>query len=209
MGLREIVDKIYTKFDVRNKARDYLLAEFRKVLKATREAIAASHRDEFDIAGTKLDHARALLAAAHAELVKAPGLPVSGLVHNAEGEVVEATLLLAFRKEKESVGPEEIGVGEIGYLLGLGDFVGELRRVTIDALTKDNLALAEVAFSRMEEVYSILLIFDFPNALTPGLRAKTDVARRLVERTRADISSEIQRRRLLEGIHELQKSLKD
>jgi translin len=209
MGLREIIDKIYAKFDERNKARDYLLAEFRKVLKATREAIAASHRDELDAAGAKLDNAKAILAAAHTELAKVPGLPVTGLVHNAEGEVVEATLLLAFRKKESFVGPEEIGVGGIGYLLGLGDFVGELRRVTIDALTKDNLSLAKNAFSRMEEIYSILLTFDFPNALTPGLRAKTDVARRLVERTRADISSEIQRRRLLEGINQLQNSLKN
>lgn len=209
MGLREIVDKIYVKFDARNKTRDTLLAEFRKVLKATREAIAASHRDDLDIAVTKLNNAKAILAAAHSELAKVPGLPVRGLVNNAEGEVVEASLLLAFRKEEAFVGPEEIGVGGIGYLLGLGDFVGELRRVTIDALTKDNLALAKKAFSQMEEVYSILLTFDFPNALTPGLRAKTDVARRLVERTRADISSEIQRRRLLEGIHKLQKSLKN
>ncbi len=209
MGPRDIVDKIYVKFDARNKTRDTLLAEFRKVLKATREAIAASHRDELDVAVTKLDNAKSILAAAHAELAKVPGLPVRGLVNNAEGEVAEASLLLAFRKEEAFVGPEEIGVGGIGYLLGLGDFVGELRRVTIDALTKDNLALAKKAFSQMEEVYSILLTFDFPNALTPGLRAKTDVARRLVERTRADISSEIQRRRLLAGIHKLQKSLKN
>ncbi|MFX1473860.1 MAG: hypothetical protein ACFFCO_00045 [Promethearchaeota archaeon] len=209
MGLREIVEKIYASFDARNKTRDYLLGEFRKVLKATREAIAASHRDELDAAGTMLNDAKSILAAAQTELAKVPGLPVTGLVQNAEGEVVEATLILAFRKEEAFVGPEDLGVGEVGYLLGLGDFVGELRRVTIDALTKDNLALAKRAFSQMEEVYSILLTFDFPNALTPGLRAKTDVARRLVERTRADISSEIQRSRLLAGIHKLHKSLKN
>ncbi len=209
MGLREIVDKIYGKYDVRNTARDYLMAEFRKVLKATRESIAAIHRDELDKAEIKLDDAKALLAAAHKEQAKTPNLPISGLVQNAEGEVVEATMLLAFRKEEAFVGPEEIGVGEIGYLLGLGDFIGELRRVTIDALTKDNLTLAKKAFSQMEGIYTLLLAFDFPNALTPGLRSKTDTARRLVERTRADISSEIQRRRLLEGIQELRKSLKD
>jgi translin len=207
MGLREIIDKIYAKFDAKNTVRDYLLAEFRKVLKATRESIAAIHRDELDKAETKLSNAKALLVAAHKELAKIPGLPITGLVQNAEGEVVEAALLLAFRKEESFVGPEEIGVGEIGYLLGLGDLVGELRRATIDALTKNNLRLAKKAFSQMEEIYSMLLAFDFPNALTPGVRAKTDVARRLVERTRADISSEIQRRRLLEGISELQKSL--
>jgi translin len=209
MGLREIVEKIYARFSARNKTRDYLLGEFRKVLKATREAIAASHRDELDAAENKLNNAKSILAAAQAELANIPDLPVTGLVHNAEGEVVEAALILAFRKEEAFVGPEVIGVGEVGYLLGLGDFVGELRRVTIDALTKDNLALAKRAFSQMEEVYSILLTFDFPNALTPGLRAKTDVARRLVERTRADISSEIQRSRLLAGVQKLQKSLKN
>ena len=209
MELREIVDKIYAKYYARNKTRDYLLTEFRKVLKVTRESIAAIHRDELDKAEIRLNEAKTLLDAANKELAKTPGLPITGLVQNAEGEVVEAALLLGFRKDEAYIGPEELGVGEIGYLLGLGDLIGELRRVTIDSLTKDNLALAKKAFSHMEEIYSLLLTFDFPNALTPGVRAKTDTARRLVERTRADISSEIQRRRLLEGIEKLQKSLKD
>jgi len=208
MSLREIAEKIYAKLDAQSKMRDHLMEEVRKVLNLTREAIAAIHRNEAKNAEQAVKRAKDTLSVIHTELAKMPALPVMGLIHNAEGEVTEATLLLAFWKEKRLPGPEQIGVSEIGYLLGLGDLVGELRRITIDSLKEDNLNLAERAFILMEEIYSALLLFDFPRALTPGIRQKTDIARGLVERTRADISTEVQRRRLIASIRDLQKLLK-
>ena len=208
MNLKKIVDKVYATFSEWNKVRDHLMGEMRKVLKKTREAISAIHRNELDKAETSLEDAKTVLVKAKTDFSKLPLLPVVGLVHNAEGEVSEGVLLLAFRRGNVLPGPKKIGVSEMGYLLGLGDLVGELRRVTIDALRNNDFDLASRAFDCMEEIYNTLLIFDFPRALMPGIRQKTDVARRLVERTRADISTEIQRRRLLTGITELQKTLK-
>ncbi len=59
----------------------------------------------------------------------------------------------------------------------------------------------------MEQVYATLITFDFPRGLTPGIRRKTDVARGIIERTRADLSTAIENRRLLAGITKLQNSL--
>lgn len=207
MNLKKITDKIYSKLDAQNKSRDHLLGEMRKVLKATREAISAIHCNILGKAETSINKAKSILAAARSEINELSMLPVVGLVQNAEGEVAEAVLLLAFRRVESLPSPEKIGVSDLAYLHGLGDLVGELRRTTIEALKNDDLELATRAFEQMEEVYSILLTFDFPSGLTPGIRKKTDVARQLIERTRADISADIQRRRLIKSMKELKETL--
>jgi translin len=208
MSLKEIAGQIYTNLEAQNALRDRLNEDVHKMLRETREAISAVHRGELIAAAASLTKAKALLKALHDKLSRAPSKSLGSFAQSAEGEVAEAALLLAFREGKRLPSPNKIGVGDMGYLLGLGDLVGELRRVAVDALKDDNSELAARAFDCMEETYSILLTFDFPRSLIPGIRQKTDVARGLVERTRADISTDIQRRRLLTGIAQLQKSLK-
>ncbi|MFW9986807.1 MAG: hypothetical protein ACFFDJ_09605 [Candidatus Odinarchaeota archaeon] len=209
MGLKEIGDDIYAKLSVQNKARDLLIDEMHNVLKVTREAISAVHQGELKKAKKSIKNAQSMLKVAQTHLEKLSQLPVIGLVHDAEGEVAEAALFLAFSLNQNLPGPVEIGLSEVGYLQGLGDLVGELRRYAIDSLTDDNLEEAKRAFERMEQIYATLLTFDFPRGLTPGLRRKTDIARGLIERTRADLSTAIENRRLLAGITSFQKTLKE
>ncbi len=209
MGLKEIGDDIYAKLSVQNKARDLLIDEMHKVLKVTREAISAVHQGELKKAKKSITNAQSMMKAAQTHLEKLSQLPVIGLVHDAEGEVAEAALFLAFNIKQNLPGPEEIGVSEVGYLQGLGDLVGELRRYAIDSLIDDNLKEAKRAFEEMEQIYATLLTFDFPRGLTPGVRRKTDIARGLIERTRADLSTAIENRRLLAGINSFQKKLKE
>ncbi|MHA2314614.1 MAG: hypothetical protein ACXACF_04945 [Candidatus Hermodarchaeia archaeon] len=209
MNLEGIGKDIYSKLAIQNKARDLLINEMHEVLKVTREAISAIHRNEIKKAEKSIENAQTKMKGAQIHLEKLSQLPVIGLVHDAEGEVAEAALFLAFRQQHTLPPPEEIGVTEVGYLQGLGDLVGELRRYAIDSLTNDNLEEAKRAFTEMEQIYATLITFDFPRGLTKGLRRKTDVARGLIERTRADLSSAIENRRLLTGISSLQKTLGD
>jgi translin len=209
LNLEGIGKDIYSKLAIQNKARDLLINEMHEVLKVTREAISAIHRNEIKKAEKSIENAQTKMKGAQIHLEKLSQLPVIGLVHDAEGEVAEAALFLAFRQQHTLPPPEEIGVTEVGYLQGLGDLVGELRRYAIDSLTNDNLEEAKRAFTEMEQIYATLITFDFPRGLTKGLRRKTDVARGLIERTRADLSSAIENRRLLTGISSLQKTLGD
>ncbi|MDO8124318.1 MAG: hypothetical protein Q6364_08075 [Candidatus Hermodarchaeota archaeon] len=209
MNLEGIGKNIYAKLAKQNEARDLLINEMHEVLKVTREAISAIHRNELKKAEKSIENAQTKMKGAQIHLEKLSQLPVIGLVHDAEGEVAEAALFLAFRQQQTLPRPEEIGVTEVGYLHGLGDLVGELRRYALDSLTNDNLEEAKRAFSVMELIYATLLNFDFPRGLTKGVRRKTDVARGLIERTRADLSSAIENRRLLTGISSLQKTLGD
>ena len=153
--------------------------------------------------------AQSMIKGAQTHLKKLSLIPVLNLVHDAEGELAEAALLLAFRNKEVLPSPEKIGVKEIGYLQGLGDFVGELRRYSIDSLTNDDISEVKRAFLQMEQVYAVLKTFDFPRGLTPGVRKKTDIARGIIERTRADLSTAIENRRLLAGIASLRGHLGD
>ncbi|MFX0169263.1 MAG: hypothetical protein ACFE89_07915 [Candidatus Hodarchaeota archaeon] len=207
MALEEITQAIYSKLAIQNEARDFLINEMHQILKVTREAISAIHRNELTKAGESIRNVQSMLKGAQTHLKKLGQIPVINLIHDAEGEVAEAVFLLAFRQKKPLPSPEKIGVKEIGYLQGLGDFVGELRRHSLDSLTNDNLEEAKRAFTQMEEVYATLKTFDFPRGLTQGVRKKTDIARGIIEKTRADLSSAIENRRLLAGIASLRKAL--
>jgi translin len=48
----------------------------------------------------------------------------------------------------------------------------------------------------MDEVYGILVTFDYPDAMTGGLRRTTDNTRGILERTRGDLSLAIRQRDL-------------
>jgi translin len=52
----------------------------------------------------------------------------------------------------------------------------------------------------MDEVYSLLVTIDFPDAMTGGLRRTTDALRGVLERTRGDLTTSLLQTRLLEGI---------
>ena len=48
----------------------------------------------------------------------------------------------------------------------------------------------------MDEVYGILVTFDYPDAMTGGLRRTTDNTRGILERTRGDLSLAMRQRDL-------------
>jgi translin len=50
----------------------------------------------------------------------------------------------------------------------------------------------------MDDIYSSLIIMDYPDAVTNGLRRQTDLVRGIVERTRGDLTISL-REQQLEG----------
>ena len=58
----------------------------------------------------------------------------------------------------------------------------------------------EQALNTMEDIYSLLVTVDFPDAITNGLRRTTDMVRGVLERTRGDVTFAIQQRQLTEAL---------
>ncbi len=101
-------------------------------------------------------------------------------------EGVEATLLGAVVDGAPLPGPAELGVDPEPYLLGLGDLVGEIRRLALEQLGRGDLDGAERHLRLMEALAAALLRFDTTRAIVQ-LKPKQDLARALLERTRGDV----------------------
>jgi len=93
----------------------------------------------------------------------------------------------AILKNRALPGPDEVGVTAAAYVLGLGDSIGELRRLALDRLRVGDVEEATRMVDAMEELYHALLRFDYPDAIV-AVRHKQDVARSLLERTRGELA---------------------
>lgn len=111
----------------------------------------------------------------------------AGLAHDALQEGVEATLLLALHERRPLPSPAQLGVDPEEYLAGLGDTVGEVRRLILADLADGRLAEAQATLGTMEQLYQLLLRFETTRAIVP-LKPKQDTARALLERTRGEVT---------------------
>jgi translin len=72
----------------------------------------------------------------------------------------------------------------------------ELRRYILDSLRRDDDSHSEELMQQRDDVYNIMLVTDFPDALTGSLRRTTDQLRTVLERTRGDLTMTMRQRRL-------------
>ena len=54
----------------------------------------------------------------------------------------------------------------------------------------------------MDEIYTVLVTMDYPDAVTRGLRRSTDMVRGILERTRGDLTIALRQRRLEQRLAE-------
>ncbi|MCI4328227.1 MAG: hypothetical protein L3J86_01465 [Thermoplasmata archaeon] len=135
---------------------------------------------------SELDRVRRELARLSAALpTEYPG--DEGIAEDALQEGVEAMLLAAATDGKPFPTHEELGVAPEPYLLGLGDVVGEIRRLTLADLTRGDVNGASRRLELMESVYHTLLGFETARAIV-SLKPKQDTARALLERTRGEVT---------------------
>ena len=92
--------------------------------------------------------------------------------------------------------PGPLKVEYSAYLNGLGEAVGELRRYLLDRLREGDVAASEACLEAMDEIFGLLVTFDYPDAMTGGLRRTTDAVRGILERTRGDLTVAVVQKRL-------------
>jgi translin len=56
----------------------------------------------------------------------------------------------------------------------------------------------------MDRIYDVLSTFDFPNAITGGLRRRVDQLRGVLERTRGDLTNSLRQERLIEALRDVE-----
>ncbi len=172
-----IGEKIRKNFEAKNAARDAALASSRELIRHCSLSIRATHRAELTEATQLLARAREIAAQMKAHVAAYPDLYFTGYVQDALKELAEAHLVHAAITNAPLPDPDALGVDYAAYLNGLGEAAGELRRYALDIIRHDNSARVEKVLEAMDDIYSLLVTVDFPDAITGGLRRTTDMVR--------------------------------
>ncbi|NIR14143.1 MAG: translin family protein [Desulfobacterales bacterium] len=183
--------------------------DMRKATRLSKQAILLAHQERNDDAKELLDEAYELLSKLDQVSQEHPDLIHRGIVHSAFQEYTEAHTFLSLIEEDRFINPEELEVPFISYILGLADVVGEFRRRALDALRKRSLETAEECLQIMENIYTQLTGMEEGYHLASGLRRKCDIARRIIESTRGDVTIEARRSSLERSIKKLERSIRD
>lgn len=194
--LRAVADSARQSLADTDRARERALRLSREMIRHCADSIRAIHRGEFEATRGLMSSAAALVEESGALLNEHPEVYYTGYMQDALKEYVEANAVLAFIQDRPLPSPEELGVGAAPYLGGLADTVGELRRYILDRLRRDDFSRCEDTLAVMDEIYTILVTMDFPDAVTRGLRRSTDMVRGILERTRGDLTVALRQRRL-------------
>jgi len=187
-GLDQIEEKIRQNFVAKNSARDAALAKSREVIRHCSLSIRASHRAEYAEAAKILETVRSVADAMKADVAPYPDLHYTGYVQDALKEVTEAHIVHALLTDQPIPDPDALGIDYAAYLNGLGEAATEMRRYILDIIRHENLDRSETMLQAMDDIYSMLVTMDFPDALTGGLRRQTDIVRGVLEKTRGDLT---------------------
>jgi len=207
LNLDEITERIRQTFDARTAARDQALAQARSLTRFCSNAIRAVHRQETAIADENLNEARSLVEAIQTGLAQYPDLYHAGYTQDALKEYAEARIVYALILGNGLPAPEDLGLEYATYLKGLAESAGELRRRCLDILRHGYSDEAERLLSHMDDIYSVLVTMDYPDAITGGLRRLTDIVRSINERTRGDMTLSLRQEHLEESLRRLQDKL--
>jgi translin len=198
--INEIGERVLSRLEATNGARERALAETRQIVRMSANAIRAVHRDDFDEAARLVGQAREMKDSLVAELREHPNIYWSGYVQDAQKEYAEANIVLGIISGRGVPSPEDLSVENAVYLNGLGEAAGELRRYVLDALRRWQPERAETLLAAMDDIYGLLVTVDYPDAITGGLRRTTDMVRGVLERTRGDLTVALQNRSLLDAL---------
>ncbi len=200
-------DNIRQQFDTQTAARDKALTQARSLTRHCALAIRAVHRDDLDVMNKHLGEAATLANTLKNDLADHPDLFFTGYTQDALKEFVEAKVTCALIKNKPLVMPDELDVPHATYLKGLAEVIGELRRRTLDELRSGYSEETERLLGYMDDIYSVLVTMDYPDAITHGLRRQTDISRSIIERTRGDVTFSLRSEHLESTISRLSDQL--
>ena len=205
--LEAIADEIRSSFEEVNSARDQAYQRSRQLTRMCARTIRAIHREEWELAHELMAEARAAAEAMVAGVEQYPVLYYAGYTQDALKEYVEANLTYALVRDEPLPGPEALHVEDNTWLNGLAEAATELRRRILDIIRHGHDEEVERLLDKMDEIYSILVTFDFSDSITGGLRRRTDVVRSVLERTRGDVTTSLRQTELEEALEAVARRL--
>lgn len=205
--LEPIADNIRQTFEEVNTARDLAYQRSRQLTRVCARSIRAIHREEWDLAHELMGEARTAAEEMVAGVDNFPALYYAGYTQDALKEYVEANLTYALVRDRPLPTPEELNVEDNTWLNGLAEAATELRRRILDIIRREHAGEVEQLLDKMDEIYSVLVTFDYSDSITGGLRRRTDILRSVLERTRGDVTTSLRQAALEEALETLEQKL--
>lgn len=184
--------------------RERILKTSRDCISLCSKAIVHLHTGKSGEAQREIKEAEKVLKGLRKE---AGASTLSRYLASPEAEFVEASCFEAIVLGKPVPGAKELDVSGEGYLMGLLDTVGEVKRLLLDAIMRSEIEKARRYFELMEGLYSVLSPFAVFDNVVNGLRRKIDVGRILTEDVRGIMAEEARRSNLAASMDDLQSSL--
>lgn len=194
--LDRIGDSIVAYFEIKNQVRENALSTSRQLTRQCANTIRAIHRVEWDEAKQLLAESRATAESMQQLLANHPDLYHTGYAQDALKEYVEAQLMYAFVRGEAIPTPETLNIIPSTYINGMAEAATELRRHILDLIRHSKMEEAERLLDVMDWVYTILITMDFSDAITGGLRRRTDIVRSVAQNTRADVTMSLRQQSL-------------
>jgi len=205
LSLRTLLKEIRKELKEKEKVREEAQEGMRKATSLSKQTILLIHQKRFNEAKKLIEKAKEIILRLNTASTKYPEIIHSGLFNAALQEYSEANIFLKLIEESKFITPEEVNVPSIDYVLGLVDVIGEYRRLALDALREGDVEKGEKCLQIMDGIYTELMGMDEAYMLVPGLRRKCDIARRIIEATRGDITQEARRNSLERHLKEFEK----
>jgi len=200
--LKDVEKELMQKDSVRETAQQNM----RKATSLSKQSILLMHQKKYKKARKTIENAKEIISKLQDSEKENPDIIHSGMFSAALQEYAEANIFAALIQEARFITPEEIIVPSVDYVLGLADVIGEYRRLVLDTLREGNVEKGETCLQTMDEIYIELMAMDEAYMLVPGLRRKCDVARRIIETTRGDITQEVRRKSLENYLKQFEKT---
>jgi translin len=189
--LRAAVDPIRAELESTHQARERALPACRRAIRAAGSSIRAVHRLEADRARQLADESEAAIREAQDALVGFPQIAFAGFLHDAEKEYAEARMTAILISGGPIPSADDLAVSPTSWVKGLAEAASELRRHLLDRLRAGELDRGEQLLGVMDDVYDALVVIDYPDAITGGLRRTLDALRAVLERTRGDVTTTV------------------
>jgi translin len=190
--LKEVKEELTRKDSVRENAQQNM----RKATSLSKQSILLMHQKKYEKARKSIENAKEIISTLQGSAKDYPNIIYSGMFSAALQEYAEANIFQGLIQNARFVTPAEVNVPAVDYVLGLADVIGEYRRLVLDVLREGDAEKAEECLKTMDEIYIELMAMDEAYMFVPGLRRKCDVARRIIETTRGDVTQEVRRKSL-------------
>jgi translin len=203
-GVEESLKEIEASMQEVLARRENILKTSRDCISYCSKAIVHIHTGKHDEAHREIREAEKILKGIRKEATVGA---LSRYLPSPEAEFVEASSVEAIVLGRPIPSAKELGVSGEGYVMGLLDTVGEVKRLLLDAVMRSEIEKARKYFGLMEGLYSMLSPFAVYDHVANGVRRKIDVDRMLTEDVRGLMAEEARRTVMVSSIQGLQATL--